>query len=94
MGFRIYLRSRSKTETGAKKAETESTNARTEAMRQILSEPTQMPNLGGGIDTKTAIAVGVIVVVGLIVGYKMINKKKAGKQAAVQESPLVVDQIV
>lgn len=75
-----------------KRAETDSTNAQTAAMQQILSEPTQQED--GGMDAKTALAITVIVVAGLLVGFGMMNKRRKAKQATVQESLPVATQII
>ena len=77
-----------------RKAETDSLNAQTNAMQKLLSEPTQTQNQEGGMNTGTAVTIGIIVVVGLIVGYGIINKKRKTKQATVQENTMVVDEII
>ena len=76
-----------------RKADTARKNMQTEVMQKIMSEPTQTQNQGDGIDPRTALAISVVLVLGFLVGYGIIKKKRNTKQA-VPKNGLPVNEIV
>lgn len=76
----------------AKKAETERKRMQTQIMAQVASETTQQSQ--GGISIGAAVAIGLVVVAGVLIGLGMMNKKRKAKQAATGQSSQVLNEIV
>lgn len=68
----------------AKKAETERKRMQTQVMAQLASEPTGQNQ--GGISTGAAVAIGLVVVVGVFLVLGKMNKNRKAKQAAAEQA--------